>query len=100
MHVTGMVPGNPLHSIVANMPYCLIIVERPRGLIEGIHSIVSRNLVFGTLVLVVGDACDVRGVLDVLRTMCDIEGLPTIRIGRFILGSSTQQDSRGSLSSR
>ena len=27
MHITGMAPGTPLHSTVANMPYCLIIVE-------------------------------------------------------------------------
>ena len=43
MHVTGMAPGTPLHSTVANMPCCLIIVEVPRGLMEGIHSVVSRN---------------------------------------------------------
>ena len=43
MHVTGMALGTPLHSTVADMPYCLIIVEVPRGLMEGIHSVVSRN---------------------------------------------------------
>ena len=58
MHVTGMAPGTPLHSIVANMPYYLIIVDVPKGHMEGIHSVVSRNLVSGTLVLMVADACD------------------------------------------
>ena len=30
MHIIGMAPGTPLHSMVANMPYCLIIVEVPK----------------------------------------------------------------------
>ena len=54
MHVASMAPGTPLHSTVANMPCCLIIVEAPKGHMEGIHSVVSRNLVFRTLVLMVG----------------------------------------------
>ena len=43
MHVTRKAPSTPLHSTVANMPYCLIIVEVPKGLMEGIHSDVSWN---------------------------------------------------------
>ena len=78
MHITGMASGMPLHSTVANMPYCLIIVEVPKGHVEGIHSVVSRNLVSGTLVLIVGSACDVVGVLDGLRKLHDNEGLKTI----------------------
>ena len=31
MHITGMAPSTPLHSTVANMPYCRIIVEVPKG---------------------------------------------------------------------
>ena len=41
MHITGMASGTPLHSTVANMLYCLIIVEVPKGHVEGIHSVVS-----------------------------------------------------------
>ena len=63
---------------------------------EGIHSVVSRNLVFGTLVLIVGSACDVVGVLDGLRKLHDNEGLTTICVACFILGSLTQQYSKGS----
>ena len=95
MHIIGMAPGTPLHSTVANMPYCLIIVEIPKGHMEGIHSVVSRNLVFGTLVLIVGEACDVLGVLDGLRKLHDNEGLTTICAACFILGSLTQQYSMG-----
>ena len=90
MHITGMASGTLLHSTVANMPYCLIIVEVPKGHMEGIHSVVSRNLVSGTLVLIVGEACDVLGVLDGLRKLHDNEGLTTIRVACFILGSLTQ----------
>ena len=91
MHITGMAFGTPLHSTVANMPYCLIIVEVSKGRMEGIHSVVSRNLVSGTLVLIVGSACDVVGVLDGLRKLHDNEGLTTICVACFILGSLTQQ---------
>ena len=89
MHTTGMAPGTPLHSTVANMPYCLIIVEVPKGHMEGIHSVVSRNWVSGTLVLIVGEAFDVLAVLDGLRKLHDNEGLTTIRVACFILGSLT-----------
>ena len=75
MHIIGMAPSTPLHSTVANMPYCLIIVEIPKGHMEGIHSVVSCNLVSGTLVLIVGEACDVLGVLDGPRKLHDNEGL-------------------------
>ena len=63
MHVTGMGPCIPLHPSAANKPSCLIIVEVPRGLVERIRCVVSRNLVLGTLVLVVGDAYNVTCVL-------------------------------------
>ena len=89
MHVTGMASGTLLHSTVTNMPYCLIIVEVPKGHMEGIHSVVSRNLVSGTLVLIVGSACDVLGVLDGLRKLHDNEGLTTICVACFIQGSHT-----------
>ena len=95
MHITGMASGTPPHSTVANMPYCLIIVEVPKGHMEGIHSVVSRNLVSGTLILIVGTACDVLGVLDGLRKLHDSEGLTTICVAYFILGSLTQQYSMG-----
>ena len=95
MHITGMASGTPLHSSVANMPYCPIIVEVPKGHMEGIHSAVSRNLVSGTLVLIVSSACDVLGVLDGLRKLHDNEGLTTICVACFILGSLTQQYSMG-----
>ena len=62
---------------------------------EGIHSVVSRNLVSGTLVLIVGEACDVLGVMDGLRKLHDNEGLTPIRVACFILGSRTQQYSMG-----
>ena len=58
MHVTGMALGTPLHSAIADMPYCLIIVEVPSGRMEGIHSVLSRNAVSRTLDLLVGDVCD------------------------------------------
>ena len=93
MHITGMAAGTPLHSTVANMPYCLIIVEVPKGRMEGIHSVVS--LVSVMLVLIVGEACDVLGVLDGLRKLHDNEGLTTFRVACFILGSLTQQYSMG-----
>ena len=95
MHITGMASGTPLHSTVANMPYCLVIVEVPKGHMEGIHSVVSRNLVSGTLVLIVGSACDVVGVLHGLRKLHDNEGLTTTCVACFILGSLTQQYSMG-----
>ena len=95
MHITGMASGTPLHSTVANMPYCLIIVEVPKGHMECIHSVVSRNLVSGTLVLIVGSACDVVGVLDGLRKLHDNGGWTTICVACFILGSLTQQYSMG-----
>ena len=95
MHITGMASGTPLHSTVANMPYCLIIVEVPKGHMEGMHSVVSRNLVSGTLVLIVGEACDVLGVLDGLRKLHDNKGLTTIHVACFIVGSLTQQYSMG-----
>ena len=85
MHITGMASSTLLHSRVANMPYCLIIVEVPKGHMEGIHSVVSRNLVSRTLVLIVGSACDVVGVLDGLRKLHDNEGLTTICVAYFIL---------------
>ena len=91
MHITGMAPGTPLHSTVVNMPYCLIIVEVSKGHMEGIHCVVGRNLVSGTPVLIVGEACDVLGVLDGLRKLHDNEGLTTIRVACFILGYLTQQ---------
>ena len=94
-HITGMASGTPLHSTVANMPYCLIIVEIPKGHMEGIHSVVSHNLVSGTLVLIVGSACDVVGVLDGLGNLHDNEGLATICVACFFLGSLTQQYSMG-----
>ena len=94
-HIIGMAPGTPLHSTVANMPYCLIFVEVPKGHMEGIHSVVSCNLVSGTLVLIVGEACDVLGVLDGLRKLHDNEGLTTIRVACCILASLTQQYSMG-----
>ena len=78
MHINGMASGTPLHCTVANMPYCLISVEVPKGHMEGIHSVVSRNLVSGMLVLIVGSACDVLGVLDGLRKLHDNEGLTNI----------------------
>ena len=95
MHITGMASGTPLHSTVASMPYCLIIVEVPNGHMEGIHSVVSCNLVSGTLVLIVGTTCDFLGVLDGLRKLHDNEGLTTICVACFILGSLTQQYSMG-----
>ena len=95
MHITGMASGTPLHSTVANMPYCLIIVEVPKEHMEGIHCVVSRNLVYGTPVLIVGSACDVLGVLDGLRKLHDNEGLTTICVACFIPGSLTQQYSMG-----
>ena len=95
MHITWMASGTLLHSTVANMPYCPIIVELPKGYMEGIHSVVNRNLVSWTLVLIVGSACDVLGVLDGLRKLHDNEGLTTICVTRFILGSLTQQYSMG-----
>ena len=95
MHITGIASGTPVPSTVANMPYCLIIVEVPKGHMEGIHSVVSRNLVSGTLVLIVGAACDVLGVLDGLRKLHNNEGLTTICVACFILGSLTQQYSMG-----
>ena len=79
MHVNGMAP------------YCFMIFEVPRGLMEGIHCVMSRNLVCGTHVVVVGEACDVTGVLDVLPKMHDNVSVTTIRIDCFILGSLTQQ---------
>ena len=91
MHITGMASGTPLHSTVANMLYCLIIVEVPKRHMEGIHFVVSRNLVSGTLVLIVGTACDVLGVLDGLQKLHDNEGLTRICVACFILGSLTQQ---------
>ena len=94
MHITRMAFGTPLHSTVANVPYCVIIVEVPKGHMEGIHSVVSRNLVFGTIVLIVGSACDVLGVLDG-RKLHDNEGLTTICVACFILESLTQQYSMG-----
>ena len=95
MHITGMASGTPLHSTVANMPYCLIIVEVAKGHMEGIHSVVSGNLVFGTLVLIVGSACDVLGVLHGLRKLHDNKGLTTICVACVILGSLTQEYSMG-----
>ena len=95
MHITRMASSTPLHSTVANMPYCLIIVEVPKGHMEGINSVVSRNLVSGTLVLIVGESTDVLGVVDVLRKLHGNEGLTTIRVACFILGSLTQQYSMG-----
>ena len=95
MHITRMACGTPLHSTVAHMPYCLIIVEVPKGHMQGIHSVVNRNLVSGTLVLIVASACDVVGVLDGLRKLHDNEGLTTICVACFILGCVTQQDSMG-----
>ena len=80
MHVTRMALGTALHSTVANMLYCLTIAKVPRGLMEGIHPAVSRKLVCGSLVLLVGDACNVTGVLDVLRKVDDNEGLTAIFI--------------------
>ena len=77
LYNTGMAFGTPLHSTVANMPYCMIIVEVPKGHTEGIHSVVSRNLVSRTLVLIVGSPCDVVGVLYGLRKLQDNEGLTT-----------------------
>ena len=62
---------------------------------EGIHSVVSRNLVSGTLVLIFGEACDVLGVLDGLRKLHDNEGWTTVRVACFILGSLTRQYSMG-----
>ena len=98
MHITGMASGTPLNSTVANMPYCMIIVEVPKGHIEGIHSNVSRNLVSGTLVLIVGSACDVVGVVDGLRKLHDNEGLTTIRVACFILDLSHSNSRWDSLS--
>ena len=95
MHITRMASVTPLHSTVANMPYCLIIVEVPKGHMEGIHSVVSRILVSRTLVLIVGSACDVLGVLNGLRKLHDNEGLTAIYLVCFILGSLTQQHSMG-----
>ena len=95
MHVTGIAPSTPLHTTVANMPYCLIIFEVPSGLMEGIHYVVGRNWVSGTLVLLVGDACDVAGAVDGLWKLHDNEGPTTIRIGCFNLGSLTPQSSMG-----
>ena len=95
MHIIGMVSGTPLHSTVANMPYCLIIVKALKGHMEGIPSVVRRNLVSRTLVLIVGEACDVLGVLDGFRKLHENEGLTTIRVACFILGSPTEQHSMG-----
>ena len=95
MHVTPMVPGTPLHSTVANMPYCLIVMEVLKGHMEGIHSVVIRNLVSGTFVPIVGDNSDVTLLVDGLRKMHENEGLRTIRIAYFILGSLTQQYTKG-----
>ena len=91
MQITGMAPGTPLHPMVANMPYCVIIVEVPKAHMEGIHAVVSRNLVSGTLVPIVGEACDVLGRLDGLGKFHNNEGLTTICVACFILGSLTQQ---------
>ena len=55
---------------------------------EGIHSVVSRNLVFGTLVLIVGEACDVLGVLDGLRKLHDNEGFDNNSRGLLYCGIS------------
>ena len=90
MHITGMAYGTPPHSTVANMPYCLIIVEVSKGHMEGIHSVVSRNLVSGTLLLIVGSTCDVMGLLDGLRKWHDNEGLTAICVACTILGSLTE----------
>ena len=60
-----------------------------------IHSVVSRHLVSGTLVLIVSSACDVLGVLDDLRKLQDNEGLTTICVACFIPGSLTEQYSMG-----
>ena len=95
MQITGMAPGTPLHPTVANMPYCVIIVEVPKAHMEGIHSVVSRNMVSRTLVPIVGKARDVLGVLDGLRKLHDNNGLTTICVACFILGSLTQQHSMG-----
>ena len=62
---------------------------------EGIHSVFSRNSVSGTLVPFVGEACDVLEVLDGLRMLHDNEGLTTIHVACFILGSLTQLYSMG-----
>ena len=98
MHITGMASGTPLHSTVANMPYYLIIVEVPKGHMEGIHSVVSRNLVSGTLVFIVGSACDVVGVLDGLGKVHDNQGLTTTCVACFFLGSLTRSTRWDSLS--
>ena len=91
MPITGLACATPLHFTVANMPYCRIIVEVPKGHMEGIHSVVNRNLVSGTLVLIVGEACDVPGVVDGLRKLHGNEGLTRIRVACFILGCLTHQ---------
>ena len=69
---------------------------------EGIHSVVSRNLVSGTLVLIVGEACDVLGVLDGLRKFYDKKAVDNnsrgllysgISVWDLYSGSSTRWDS-------
>ena len=97
MHVTRIALGTPLHSTVANMPCCLIILEVMRGLMEGIHYVVSRNLVSRTLVLLIGDGCDVKGVLDGLRKMHDSAGLTAIRMAAWFSRRSRNGTERGSV---
>ena len=96
MHVTGIAPDTPLHSTGANGLCCLIIVEVPKGHMEGIHSVVSQNLVFGTLVLIVGDACDVTAVLHGLPKVHNNQGLiPKFGIACFIWRSLIPPSSMG-----
>ena len=95
MHVISVAVGTLPHSAVANMPYGLIIVEVPKGLMEGVHSIMSRNLTSGTLLLLIGDAYTVKCVWDGLPKMHDNKGPATIRNDCFISPSSTQHYSIG-----
>ena len=55
---------------------------------EGIHSVLSRNLVSGTLVLIVGEACDVLRVLDGLRKLHDNKGVDNSSPGLLYSGIS------------
>ena len=69
MHVTQNTLGTVLHLVVANMPFYSIIVEVPKGHVEGSNFDVSGNMVCDTFLLDGGNRSDVTGVVDGLRNM-------------------------------